>query len=340
MKIIKNDSIDCFVKEISIEMLNSINFNYTLEKFNEQIISKEEESFIISQYRKYGILKDTIKYDKYELLDNPYYKNIRLSDINYNGVRYENKILESRKCLSMSHINLMNNAFAYYDIGYFDDPVNIPILFEGKKLWMSPTIAEQRSMDRYIKKAKGNVLVFGLGIGYYPYMCLLQNNIKSITIVEFNKDIIDLFNRYILPQFDTRGLDIKIIHGDIYDYYNKQFLSQYDYIFVDIWEDNEDGLYHYRKLMQTGIRNDNIGYWIEESILYEIKRLIGIYFKAIVTNTYTETVNNFSGDNLENLKRIHRYFRGIDKVVETEDELKKYINDIDTIRNIIGGKEY
>ena len=40
-----------------------------------------------------------------------------------------------------------------------------------------------------------------------------EEDVESVTVVEFNKDVIDLFDRYIRPQFKT-DKKLEIIHGN------------------------------------------------------------------------------------------------------------------------------
>lgn len=335
MKIEQNDSINAFIKELAVSIVDNNKLKTMIANMSERVISYKEEEELLKEYRKYGINLQTLKYDVSELLNNPYYKNIKLNNVKLKDIGYVNKVLQSRKCLTMSYVKYTGRLLeCYCDLGYFNKAVNIPILTENDNVWMSSTISEHRSMEEHVNKANGNVLTFGLGIGYYPYMCLLKDNVESITIIEVNQDIIDMFNKYILPQFKT-DKKVEIIKGDMYDYYNREFMSNFNYIFVDTWDSNEDGLVHYKKLMKTGIREANIGYWIEDSIIENTKMLMAIYLKAIATNTFVEVLNKFDGINYEDLKRIHKYFRGIDKTVTDPQDILNYIHDIDTIRNIL-----
>lgn len=335
MKIEQNNDINSFIQELALSIVSNNKLKTMIADMSEKIISHKEEETLLKEYRKFGIELTSLKYDVKELLNNPYYKNIKLNDVKFKDITYVNKVLQPRKCLTMSHVKYTGKLLeCYCDIGYFNRAVNIPILMEGDNVWMSSTISEHRSMDEHIDNANGKVLTFGLGIGYYPYMCLLKDNVESITIVEVNQDIIDMFNKYILPQFKT-DKKIEIIKGDMYNYYNRDFMSNFDYIFVDTWDSNCDGLEHYKKLMKTGIREANIGYWIEDSILENTKMLMAVYLKAIATDTFTKVLYNFEGDMFLDIKRIHKYFRGVDKIVTDPQEILNYIHNVDVIRDIL-----
>ena len=335
MKIEKNKDTERFFNDAKMSVEQSSILMDKLHKYIAKTISIKDEQEIIKAYNNYGVNIKTIEYDKNELLENPYYKNIKFLDIKDKKIHYKNKLLPAKECLNMSYIKYVDNLFkSYIDIGYLKKSVNIPMLYEGNCIWMSPTIGEQRSMDEPLNKANGKVLTFGLGIGYYPYMCLLKNNVESISIVEINKDVIDLFKAHILPQFkDTKKIDI--IQGNMYDYYNEEFLSKFDYIFVDVWKDNDDGLEHYKKLMQTGIRKDNMDFWIEPSIIEPIRMLILVYFKSLINKNYTNILCSMKDTTQREFKMVHKYFRTITKTFSTYDELLFFINDISTIRNIL-----
>lgn len=72
-------------------------------------------------------------------------------------------------------------------------------------------------------------MTMGLEIGVLSYLWLLKDEVDSITVVEVNQDVIDLFEKYIRPQFRT-DKKLEIIHVDAFDYYNEEFLNQFNYM--------------------------------------------------------------------------------------------------------------
>ena len=58
---------------------------------------------------------------------------------------------------------------------------------------MSITPNEIETMEEAVKAATGKVIVYGLGLGYYPYMISLKDEVKEIVIVENDIKIINLF---------------------------------------------------------------------------------------------------------------------------------------------------
>mgnify|MGYP004628899591 FL=1 len=121
---------------------------------------------------------------------------------------------------------------------------------------------EIETMSESISEAYGNVLTYGLGLGYYQYMISNKDNVKSITIIEKDQNIIDLFTKYILPQYKYKN-KIKIINEDALKY---KYNNEYDYVFVDIWHDPSDGIELYTKMKQLEKPNIKYSYWIEKTI--------------------------------------------------------------------------
>ena len=322
------------------EALESLSMYYALNdicsRVDNTIISVEQEKALVSIYKEYGVNIKTIKYSTKELTDNPYYKNIKLNNIKTNNIKYSNAKLPARACINMGFTKYADKLYkSYVDMGYFDRSINIPRLMEGDRVWMSPTIAEQRSIQPHIDKAKGKVLTFGLGIGYYVYMCLLKEEVEDITIVEINKDIIDLFNEYIKPQFpDTKN--INIIHGDMYDYYNDKFMSNFNTIFVDTWYNNTDALEQYKKLQKIKVDRTRISYWIEESILEVIRVALLAYIMSIYNDDYTNLISRISRENFKEITGINKYFKENNKRYSTYKQMEELINNVEVLRDIAG----
>lgn len=156
-------------------------------------------------------------------------------------------------------------------MGYFDQEVRFPAIYEGNMPWVSVCPSEINSMRKSLDEVCGRVLVLGLGLGYYPFIASLKDNVSEITIVEINDGIIRLFTQFILPQFSNKH-KIRIVHADAVKYMADVRNGEYDYCFADIWEGAEDGADRYLSIKK---HEDRLGatkfsYWIED----EIKRYL------------------------------------------------------------------
>jgi len=99
-------------------------------------------------------------------------------------------------------------------------------LFVDGKLMMSDTAMERMSNHDIIEKAKGKVLIAGLGLGLILPPILEKEEAIEVVIIEKYQDVIDLVG----PKFDNPKL--KIICADIFEYTPKK---KFDTIYFDIW---------------------------------------------------------------------------------------------------------
>jgi len=209
-------------------------------------------------YLKYG-LKEL---DKEVYTNNPYYQNIVINDKTHNNIHLtyeEYKPYELFVCDDFIKVD----GRVIPQLGYFTSEFKYPCIKESDNIWMLITPNEVNTMKSAIDNSYGRVITFGLGLGYYAYMVSNKENVKSITIIENNKDIIDLFKNVILPQFPNKE-KINIINADAYEF--SKNMDGYDYCFIDIYHDVSDGIddYIYFKLREN--KNIKYDYWIEKTI--------------------------------------------------------------------------
>ena len=245
-----NDSTE--EKEAIIDQLYDF---YQLDKYNEdnQEIMKE---FFLDRLKKL---------DPNEYLNNPYVKTIK-------GIgkyqKYSLRYIEYApyQLFPYDEITVSKDYKEYSAIGYFDKPFSYLALTNGNNIWMSLNPNEIETMKPFINKAKGNVLVLGLGLGYVPFMMALKDEVKHITIIEKDVDIINLFNQMIYPSFKNKN-KITIIKDDAISYTKHN--HRYDYIFADLWHSSEDGLPLFIKLKKI---DQNIDCWLETSHIALLRR--------------------------------------------------------------------
>jgi spermidine synthase len=116
-----------------------------------------------------------------------------------------------------------------------------------------------------IGAARGKVVTFGLGLGYYAFMVSEKAEVESITVIEKSPDVIRLFERYILPYF-RHPKKVKIINADAFEYAEKIMPKEgFDLAFVDTWRDAGDGapMYRQMKKLEHLSPNTKFMYWIE-----------------------------------------------------------------------------
>ena len=214
-----------------------------------------------------------------------------------------------------------------------DEDLEMIYLFEENEGWMMCSPSEASTNDPYAAKARGNVLTFGLGIGYFVYMAILNPNVDSVTVIEKSEDVIALFSQ-IVKQF-PQNKEIRIIQGDAFDYFNEDFLSAYDYIYVDIYKSSDDGREIIANLLAEYLPpHEKIDFWIENSCLNPIRTLILMHYDELLNNK-TLAINS---EYEEIMEKVRYYFSLIDITIEDVNFLKNMMYDKHLIREILGVK--
>ena len=200
--------------------------------------------------------------------------------------------------------------------------------------WMMDAPSEAVTNDIPASKAHGNVLTFGLGIGYFVFMAMRNPEVKSITVVENSPEVIAMFRRFLEPQFPG-NVPLYINEADAYEMFTEEFLSDFDYIYTDIWLSSEDGLAAIDKLLsQYNPPFEKADFWIEDSCFEIMWTLSVLYFESLAFNEPYDV----SESALYYMKKIEAYYDGIDETVDQVDRLKFLAYDTRTIREILAGK--
>lgn len=266
-----NHAPDFITKEEIDEIVTSgVSYEYAFvvilaAAFGLDIVDNDEDKDLFNQYIK----KMIHQLDANDYYDNPYYKNIKIPTIKIgkSELKYEKyKPFEGFVC---NDIIQTKEGRQIPQIGFFDKEFIFPAVLENNRIWMTITPNEIETMKDAVDGAFGNVLTFGLGLGYYAYMVSEKENVESVTIVDMNEDVIQLFKKYVLPQFKNAH-KIKIIKADAFEYAQKHMSNgKYDFVFTDLWHDVSDGIDMYLKMKKVEEQHPNtvFSYWIEKTIL-------------------------------------------------------------------------
>lgn len=200
--------------------------------------------------------------------ENEYYKNIINPKIKQDNIEFKYEYYKPYEGFVFNDIEKDLEGRMYPQVGFFEEHFRYPAILENGRIWMTVTPNEIETMKSPIEKAHGKVLTLGLGLGYYQYMISNKTNVDEIYIIDKNETIINLFKKYILPQFQNKD-KIKIIHADAFEFL-KNDMSKYNFNFVfsDLWHDVSDGVDMYLdiKNYEKLYPNINFEYWIEKSI--------------------------------------------------------------------------
>lgn len=198
----------------------------------------------------------------------PYYQAIRIPEGRIG--KWELKTMELAPCEAF----VCNDFRVYPDgrmipqIGFFPRSYRYPAVLENGREWMTLMPNETVTTLPAVALAKGKVLTYGLGLGYFAFMASQKNEVASVTVVERSKDVIELFETYILPQFPNKD-KIHIVCADAFEYAKHDMPSQqFDFVFADIWHDVGDGreLYLKMKALEHLSPQTQYTYWLEDTI--------------------------------------------------------------------------
>lgn len=123
---------------------------------------------------------------------------------------------------------------------------------------MTNTPAEVKDHIQFIRKARGKVLVAGLGLGMVLHELLRNPNITKVTVVEISKEVIELTGKFYV---DPR---LEIINDDIFKFIPS---CKYDYGWYDIWNyissDNCSEMDVLKSRLSTYVKKQSCWCWKE-----------------------------------------------------------------------------
>ena len=304
-----NNCPDLVTRETIEEITNGVKESEqrAFVSFLANVFSENEDEIrvIEKEYLSQGIKQLSPE----EYLENPFFKNIKIPEIKEGNWNFGYQSYKPYEGFIYRDIEVLPNYTEIPQIGYFDTEFTFPTVFENGVEWMAIKPNEIETMKQPIENAQGRVLVYGLGIGYFAYMVSQKQEVESVTIVERDQNVINLFEQHILPQFPNKS-KINIVKSDAFDYAKNQMKKgNYNYVFTDLWHDVSDGvdLYVKMKKYEGTCPNSRFEYWIEKSLLSSIRWSIfgGIYTRV--------KQNSFNGT----IEEVEKYL--------TDDYLKSFV---------------
>lgn len=142
--------------------------------------------------------------------------------------------------------------------GYVPPGTYTELRHAKRGLIMSDTPDEMRDHYEFVHKAMGQVLINGLGLGMALAAILKKPEVKGVTVIEIDPDVIALVG----PAF--AGERVAIIHADAFLFQPPKG-ERYNAVWHDIWDDIcGDNLAPMTQLKKKyGRRTDWQGCWCE-----------------------------------------------------------------------------
>jgi hypothetical protein len=205
--------------------------------------------------------------------ENPYYKNIKLPDVKLGTWEFKNEAYAPYRAVICDDMMLNSDFSEIPPLGFFTERFEFPAVLEDGNEWMTLTPVDLDTSDYAIERARGKVVTFGLGLGYFAYMASEKEDVESVTVVELSSDVIRLFREKILPKF-SHPEKINIVNADAFEYAEKTMPNEnFDFAFVDTWRDASDGAPMYKKMkaLEHLSRGTEFSYWIENFIISRLR---------------------------------------------------------------------
>lgn len=148
-----------------------------------------------------------------------------LPEVKVDGVSIAHmKVTEQQARLAALRASLKGERYGYTKPGRY-----AMLLVDGT-LWMSDTDMEWHTNQEVLQRAHGDVLVFGLGLGFIIHpMVKKKKEVRSVTVVEIDKRVIGLMEPKIAK---WPGGKVTIEHGDGNTWSTP---SKFNVIYFDIW---------------------------------------------------------------------------------------------------------
>ena len=227
------------------------------------------DRYLSTAYLRSGIRR----LDPQEYRMNPYYRQIRIPEAHFGNWKLTIEKYKPYEAFVCDDIRTDEELKEIPQIGFFDTEFSFPAVMEDGQEWMAIKPNEIETMRQPIARAAGQVVAFGLGMGYYAFMVSEKPEVKTLTIVERDENVIALFREHILPQFPKKE-KIDIVRQDAFEFAtNCMSDGYYDHAFVDLWHDVSDGypLYKQMKALEKNSPNTLFSYWIEDSLLSHLR---------------------------------------------------------------------
>lgn len=250
---------------------------------DENIASGEEYNEILSKKIKKNAYTGSLPWDYLSagaILSDPYYLHVKPTPVARKKweIVYEKYDPDEGFVYDELRIDPKKGYKETTPFGSFRKRFPFLAVKENGLTWMSVTPHEVNTMADGVKKAKGKVVTYGLGLGYFAYMCLLKDDVESLTVVEKDPTIISLFKTSILPFFEHKE-KLTVVHEDAFKF--AETSDGFDYQYVDLWHLPFDGLPLYIRMrkIEEDKKLENVDYWIEPSLLSLLRRALVIMFQ-------------------------------------------------------------
>lgn len=140
----------------------------------------------------------------------------------------------------------------------FDTDVTLPVLYSrfrqsDMRVWMSITPMEMLTQRNGIRFASADVLVGGLGLGWYVRQIHAKRSVKRIIVVERSKELVSWLGPRVLGGLDK----VEVVYGDVWNEIGNHGETK---VALDVWP-HYGQAYSDRKVHEAQRRNPDKKFW-------------------------------------------------------------------------------
>ena len=162
------------------------------------------------------------------------------------------------------------SRLAFEDIpcrGYWSPPCAVSdllLLTLRGETWMSLMPVQTEALRLAADGARGEVVLFGLGLGWLAALCAMRPEIERVTVVELDAGLIALHHE--LALFDRlpggAGRKVRVVEGDALEWRPD---GPVDWLHIDIWQAlvGDDRLAEVRRI-QANVGAAALHFWGQE----------------------------------------------------------------------------
>jgi hypothetical protein len=147
-----------------------------------------------------------------------------------------------------------------------------------RQVMMSDTSMEKQSNMTAVRKATGDVLIAGLGVGLILMPILRKAEVKSVTVLEKHQDVIDLVEAPIRQALGPElSAKLTVLHTDVFTWEPPKG-QKWDHIYFDIWPTictdslKEMETLHKKFARRKTSKSAYMDSWMRDRLKYELSR--------------------------------------------------------------------
>ena len=336
-KLLDQKEKNIFVASLTNEIISSQDRYFNQKNIKASINSLS--NLYLNDLEEINIFKYQIKLNELDIknyINNPYINKINKIAINKNNYHLKLNKYKAFELFISDEIEVDNNNYykEYTNLGYFNKDFTYLSLDYKNDVWMLISPNEINTMNKHIELAHGNILTFGLGLGYFQYMASRKNNVNKIYIIEKDTTIIDIFNKEILPQFENKN-KIIIIQDDAFNFINNNMNNiEFDYAFIDLYHNPNDGLEFYLafKAIENKYKNATFSYWLDTSLIALVRRIM----ISLLIEQYERLPSKYYNkeENIEDTLINYFYYKTKELTINSFKEILDLITD-ESLNNLL-----